>query len=1149
MRTTRFLSSLILMAIGLCANGILYAQAFRGTILGRITDPGGAVVPGATVEVLNLDTNATQSGKTNEDGNYQVPFLLPGNYSVRVEHPGFKRLEQNNVRVPTNAQVTLDFQLELGAASDKVTVTAEAPLLNMVNGDLGQVISNVYVSSTTVSGVSRNVMADVVLTPAITGDNDVTYTGNGSTAFTFNGGGGRRGANEYLIDGIPNTVLGGGIAWVPPLDMIEEVKVHTTMFDAADGHSNGGAVNIATKSGTNELHGTGYYYKRWADLIANGWTNNRLGNPRPPDYYYQWGYVVTGPVYLPHIYNGRNKTFFSTSLERDHDPRALNPISRVPTDLERKGDFSQTLSRIGGPLAIYDPQSTAVNGNTATRQVFAGARIPADRLSATGLAILNSFPLPNQPSVRPQINGAPNWSISKHYYVAQRQAAGRLDHIFSERQRVFTRFSYLSRASDSDDIGVPALLATNVGHSLIRFMNVSGDDTFTFSPTLVGSVRLGVLRVDTKSRSGGADLDTSSLQLADSLAKNQFFQGYPNFTLGEGFATNIGSGKSFVARNTYTALASMTKLTGKHSTKFGIDYRLNRWNNVAPGASAFGSFSFDSTFTRADPFTNTSSDTSGTAMASLLLGLPASGTLGYVSPLSLQSHYLGAFVQNDWKVTPKLTLNLGVRWELDTPFTERYNRMSYGFDQNAKLPVQAPGLDLRGGILFAGVNGSPRSGGQLDTNNFGPRFGFAYNVLPKTVIRGGYGIFYSVESNLTSFNGAIGAFDTATPFAGSTDNGATPFRTLANPFPTGLQQPAGSSLGLLAQAGSSVSFFDSRRVTPYAQQWQFSIQRELPSQVVVEAAYVGMHNLKEPESFNLNEKPDQFLPLGAAENTRVTNPFLGVLPATSTLGQGATITQGQLWVQYPQFTGVTIQGVPTGAASYNSLQAKAEKRMTHGFSLMLAYTFSKLMTNNTTSLINPRHYRSIGSIDQTHVFRPTFAYQLPIHLEHANRVLKSAFGSWQLSGFATLTSGLPMSVTQANGRPIRLRDPALSGSVGDRLGDRRDPATGRVLNPYFDITAFQPLPSQYTISPEPPYLAELRAPGEKTLSLYLFKDFRVTERMKARLHVQAYNVLNSIVFDPPGTNMSNQGTFGVILTTHGPNNGGRVMQFGFRFEY
>ncbi len=1130
---------------------LLCGQEFRGTILGRVTDPSGAAAVGATVRVVNIETNVASETKVNELGNYQVPFLLPGNYAIAVEHAGFRTLQRNNVRVSIKAEVKLDFVLEIGAAAETVTVTASAPLLNAVNADLGQVIENRYVDAVAGSlAMGRNVLNLSQLAPGVTGTAG-SYTSNSQNSFSISGGGSTRGANEVLIDGIPNTVpqRGGMVVFTPSVDSVEEVKVHNTMFDAGYGHSNGGAISITTRSGTNNLHGALYDYKQWSALNANSWSNNRLRLPKPPISYYQWGYTVGGPVYIPYLYNGRNRTFFMTSLERDNDKRSVNTENRVPTTAERAGDFSQTVNAVGGPLTIYDPATTVVAGGKATRQPFPGARIPAAQLNPIGVAILNVFPSPNLPG-RAQIGGN-NWAAGGIALVVQKQESARIDHAISDRRKLFGRVSQLQRRQTPASFSFPGAWYYP-GYDWVQdlrrvFSSASLDDTFVFSPSLVGSLRYGFSRKLEPIVGGSANLDPASLKLPNAIVANQFVKGYPLLSLGENLP-QLGNDSQKVANDVHSLLATFTKLAGRHSLKIGLDYRLTRWNQLSPGSAAAGTFSFSPGFTTADPFTASSTNTSGTALASALLAAPSSGSFGYVSPLSLQNHYAAGYVQEDWKLTGRLTLNFGLRYELETPYTERYNRVSYGFDSAAQLPVQVSGVTLRGGLLFAGVGGLPRREGNVDWDNFGPRFGLAYSVGSKTVIRAGYGLFYSGQSFNSSFLGQVNAFDAVTPYVGSIDNGATVFTTLSNPFPNGLRQAPGGSIGLRAQLGDGAAYFAPDRVSPYNQQWMLGVQRELPSQVLVEVAFMGMLSLKEFESFNLNEKPDRYLALGSAENTKVPNPFYGVFPATSSLGQGTTVSQRQLWLAFPQFTSLTVNGANTGRSTYRSLQLKAEKRLTHGLAVSWNYTYSRLLRNNTTSLVNERHYYSISNLDQTHLMRMAFTYKLPIQIQGQGfaRLAKQLAEGWSLSGFMSMFSGLPMTISQANGRPIVLRNPALSGPVGERLGDRRD-AGGRVANPYFDIGAFQALASQYTISPTLPYLEQLRAPGSNglPLSLSLFKYFTLKERLKLQARIDATSITNTPQFGAPGTNMSSLATFGVITSASGR----RQMQAALRLEF
>jgi hypothetical protein len=954
--------------------GLSSAQEYRGTILGRVSDPSGAVVAGASVTVRNLATNAISKVSTNEAGNYQIPFLLPGNYAVTVELSGFKKLERENVRVSTNEQVTLDFTLELGATSESIKVTGSAPLLTTANADLGHVIDNRYINMVSVS-LSRNILNLKNLAPGVTGETG-TYTSSAQANFSIAGGGSGRGRNEIIVDGMPNTTAGGTIGFVPSIDSVEEVKVHTTMFDAAYGHSNAGAISITTRGGTNDLHGAAYLVKRFQSLYANSWNNNRLGLPRPPVEYQQWGYTVGGPVWIPKLYNGRNRTFFSTSLERDHDPRELTRQARVPTDLEKQGDFSRTINRLGGPFAIYDPATTVVSGNTATRQPFAGARIPASRISPIGAAVLSKLPAPNSGSST-QL-AAFNWALSKTYAVDQKQVGARIDHVVSDKQRLFGRIGFLDRLQNAEDLfygatSYPGSGGTDLGSLFRRRINLSLDDTYIMSPSLVGSVRLGVLSYSSKTTVGAPGADPADLKLPDVIVANQAVRGWSNFDMGENLPA-IGASQSFSREMVYSVLTTWTKLSGRHSTKFGADYRLARNSNVSPGSNAVGSFVTGPTFTQSDPFNRNAANTSGSGMASILLGLADSGSFGYSSPTSIQNHYLGLFVQK----------------------------------------------------------------------------------------------------------------------------------------------------------------------------WQFSVQQELPSNILVEVAYMGMHSLKQVESFNLNERPDRFLALGRAENNPVPNPFLNVFPSTSTLGRGSTVTQSRLWVRFPQYTTLTMNGVPTGRALYHSMQMKVDKRLSHGLNVLFTYTFSRTMDNNTTSIINPRFYRAVSPFDQKHVARIAFTYQLPFQFAGGgtNRLWRHVAGGWATSGFVTLATGVPLSVSHANGRPLRISNPALSGPIADRIGDKRD-ASGRVLNPYFDINAFLPLADQYVITPEPPSLDELRAPGTRSLNLALFKTFAIRERMKLEARMEATGATNTPNFGAPGTNMNQAATFGVINSA----GGSRAMQATLRFLF
>jgi hypothetical protein len=1138
-------------------------QEVRGSVLGRVTDATGAVVPGVNIKVINLETRVTSETVTNDEGNYKVPFLSPGNFSVTAELTGFKKIERTGVRVSVGSDVTVNFALEVGGIGETVTVSGAASQLDASTADLGQVVEKNHIENTQTNLV-RNVLARLEVTASLTQlrtgatGTGTTYTSSGQSDFSISGGGGKGGGNEIMVDGVPNTVPSGagGIAlFIPSLDMTDEVKVHTTMFDASLGHSTGGAVNIITRGGTSEYHGAAFGYKRFKELDSNSWTNNRLNIPLGNAKYGQYGGIFGGPLRLPHLYDGRGRTFFLFSYETDDEIRGGDApdLFRVPTALERKGDFSQTLNQQGtGILRIYDPLTTVGTGANATRVAFPNSVIPASRLMQTGLAVANLYPLPNMEGT-PRI-GAYNWSVTSTTQVTQSQFSIRADQIISNRQRVFGRFSRMYRKTLGAERFPGASGANDSGNT---FDSVALDDTITFSPTFTGSLRYGFAERYSYSEPQGTLQDPASLLLADAILQNQFTRGLPVFNLGESVPT-VGDSESHGRLYSHTLLSTFNKVLGRHTLKFGSDYRLFRNNDINPGGSQSGTFTYSPTFTQANPFVASSRNESGTAFASLLMGIPDSGSIGFVSPRSLQNHYLALFLQDEWKVLRNLSLNFGLRYELETPYTERYNRVSHGFDFNAQSPISVPGLSLRGGVLFAGVDGNPRRVGRVDGNNFGPRFGFAYSLTDKTVLRGGYGLFYSAQTYATDFSGSVSTFGAVTTYTGTIDSGATPFTTLANPFPGGAVQPKGSTVGLAGQYGDSLVVLDQNRVNPYNQQWQFSIQRQLPWRIALEGAYVGMLSLKQLESFDLNEKPDQYLALGTQENTNVTNPFFGIFSATTPLGRGTTVRQGQLWKRYPQYNAITLQGANTGRAIYHAFDGRVEKRFSDGLNFLVSYSWSKVIQNNTTSIINTRHYRSVSFRDLGHVIKISTVYDLPFGpgtaFSPSSGVLSRLVGGWKISGYFWARSGPPLSVTDVNGRPLIVRDPSKDGSVKDKLGDLVDPATKRVLNPYFDTTAFARLPNQYTISPTSPQLSFLRGPGIFGLNGSLVKITRIKERVKVEFRVDASNVTNSPQFDLQGATVQPQGigldfanpaTFGVVNQA----GFGRKVQLGARVMF
>jgi len=1160
----------VLACIAMLCAATLSAQEFRGTVLGRVSDPTGAVVPGAKVTITNQETNVPVNVETNAEGNYVAPYMIPGTYRVVVTSAGFKKWVREGVIVQINARIAIDATLQIGAVSEAVTVTAESPLLQTADADLGQVVNRDFLDNLPISGRSVLDLADMAPGVRAAGGGFPGVTGNDQAKMAINGGNGTERGADLSVDGVAALAprQAGLAVGIPMADAVQQFKVVTTMFDASLGRSNGGAVSLTTKSGTNEYHGTGYYYTQRADLNASSWTNNRAGRkpsgepviPKPPLDLYATGVTVGGPVRLPK-YDGHNRTFFFFGFEKNKNGRSAPSLARVPTDAEKQGDFSKTLAPTGVPLVIYDPMTTSASSPTNSRTAFPGAIIPAARLSPIGVAVINTDPKPNQ-NVPTQI-ATPNWASSMNFTTYVQNWQSRIDQQIGSKQRLFARVAVLNHIASPDPAyfvgayNVPPNGVSNLNTDLRRQKSVSLDDTIVFTPTLVGSVRAGYSRLYSYNFMEGDKQDPAALKLPEAITGHQLAPAWPIFDLSGETMPFIGSRPRLSVNDVWTLLGNFTKSHGNHGLRWGVDSRVVRWNENNPGTYANGEFRFNKTLTQSNPSATSSGNTSGTAMASLLLGMPSSSgsRLGYTSPLTLQNIYAGFFFQDDWKVTRRLTLNLGLRYEMEAPSTERFDRLLYSFDPTLDLGLTAPGLGpLKGGVRFVNDQGTGRYQGKIDKNNFGPRFGFAFTPRNNMVIRGGYGIFYS--SGITNLSSGTpttdAAFGTITPYVGAsggTDVIPTPGVNLSNPFPAGYVQPTGKSLGAKTDLGSNVTYLDPNRVLPYVQQWQLSLQRQFRGQVLGEIAYVGMHSLRLYEDLNLDDVPDYAL--GMINN--VTNPFLGLLPATSTLGTGPTLRANKLTVLYPHFNQVNQQRHSAGRVLYHALQARAQKRMSHGLQVVGNYTFSKALQYQQASEVNVRHNnRTVTAIDRTHMFRLFTTYELPFGRGRAlgkswARPLDVVLGGWSLTWVTRYTSGIPLAVSDNNGTPIPIANPVTAGSTKDRLGDRIDPATRRPINPYIDPNAFTRI-GDYKVSPEPGVWSWLRGPRTLTNNATLVKIVGLTERFKVELRAEIAGPFNSPVFDDPPSgslNLNTPAVFGQITSA----GGARSIMFGAKLRF
>jgi len=1143
-----------------CASGVALAQEFRGSILGRITDASSAVVPGAAVVVTNEETNVSVETRTNQEGSYNVPYLPPGRYRISVSAPGFRTAEQRGILVQINDRIELNLTLEVGSTTESVVIKAESPMLQTASVDLGQVADRTILEPML---LTTSVLNLANMAPGVLGSTTLGFggtMGNAQNNIAVNGGGGTQTGNDVTVDGSPALAprQSGLAVGVPMSDAVQEFKIVTTMFDASLGRSNGGAISITTKAGTNEYHGSGFYYTQNTALNANSWTNKRVGIPRPEVDLYAAGGTIGGPVRLPK-YDGHNRTFFFFAYERNRNSNHAAGLAFVPTAAMRQGDFSGVLAQAGAPLALYDPLSTVVSaaGSFVSRSPFPNAVIPTNRLNPTGVAVIDKLPSPNL-DVKPQIN-RPNWTADMLFPQITTNWSVRIDQAAGSKHRLFGRVAapnYNQAPSPAYFPGaysVPPNGTSNLNTDTRRHRAVTLDDTVLFSPSLVGSFRVGYTRVWTYNYMEGDKQNPADLKLPAAITSQQIAPAWPIFEIGADGAPFIGSRPRKSVNDIWSFMNNFTRPAGGHNLRFGVDYRVTRWNENNPGTQANGHFVFNNTLTRSNPTQSSTGNVSGSAMASLLLGLPATASnrgIGYTSPLTLQVHYGGFFFQDDWKATRKLTLNLGLRYEIETPPTERFDRLLYGFDPDLDLGITVPGLGrLHGGVQFVNDRGIGRRQGELDKNNFGPRFGVAFSPGRNLAIRGGYGIFYSSNVNNIGTPTTDGAFGALTQYVGSTGGDTLPIPgvSISNPFPNGYVQPTGKSLGAATDLGSTVTYVYPRRVLPYIQQWQVSLQKQFRGQLLGEAAYVGTHSVKLFEDFNLNELQDSLL----SNTSNVPNPFLGILPPASSLGQGSTVRATQLTRRFPHFTNVNEQRDNTGRVLYHSLQMRAQKRFSRGLQLVANYTFSKSMQYLQYSAVNVRKWRTVSPLDYPHMFNLFLTYQLPVGRGQAlghnwNRTLDAIAGGWTLAFITHYQSGDALTVTDTNGTPIPIADPATPGGVKDRLGDRLDPVTKLPLNPYFKRDVWIRIPN-FAVSPEPPRWSWLRGPSQWTQTATMSKTIRISERFKADFRMQAQSPFNHVVFNNPTTNLASPATFGVITASRG--SGTRTVTFGAKLRF
>ncbi len=1166
----------LLLICSLLPGNLLLAQEARGTITGKVFDPSKAVIPGATVRVTNVAMGITQTVETNDAGIYQVPYLLPGTYRVEVEISGFKKNVREGIEVRVNDILQVDITLEVGTLAETVTVTGDTPLLESASASMGSVVDSRRVAELPI--VHGNPYELIGLAGGVSFTRDMRldrpFEPTHIVGYTMDGT--RANRSDITVDGAPSTATAnpGEVisSYVPPADIVQEFKVQTATFDAAFGQTEGGVTNISIKSGTNDFHGTAYYSKMApglfaADYFANRDTTIPNDKKRGEFTYNRWGGMIGGPVTIPKMYSGRDRTFFMFGYEGIKEARPRNNgTPTVPTAAMKKGDFSQLLA-LGSQYQIYNPFTRRKEGSRYRADPFEGNIIPPSLINPVGAKILSYYPDPLQEG---KPDGSSNFlqpnlpeTIIYHTYTL------RLDHALNDRHRIFGRASWYNRDSDYNDYFHN--LATG---QTFQFFSRSGvvDYVGTLTATTVVNLRYGYNRfiraADMNPAGWGFDLTGLGFPggLNDAIPVDG--RRFPRIDL-SGYQ-GTGQTGEFRPNDIHSINATLNKTVGAHALKGGMEFRAYRETDSFTSNDQSGRYNFDATWTRG-PLDNspTAPSNYGQSVAALLLGLPSGGNSMIVRRASYaeQSTNWGFFFHDDWRASSRLTMNMGLRWEFEGAMTERFDRSVKGFDFTVSQPFEAQAranyannptpevpvdqFNARGGLYFAGVNGESRGLYETPKMNLMPRFGFAYRLTNtgKTILRGGYGVYFGF---LGQRRGDVvqSGFSQNTPFVATSDN-INFTSTLSNPFPDGILEPVGAANGTLTFVGQGVTFFNQKPAMPYMQRWQVGIQHELPGGWVTEVTYVGNRGTHIEFTRNLNATPNQYLSTSPVRDqttinylsANMPNPFYKLLPAGAIGGlTGTNISRERLLRPYPHFDNVNTSD-HNGYSWYHALQARIEKRFSRGYTLGANWTWSKFM--QATELLNagdPRPTEIISDLDRPHRLSVSGIYELPFgrgrqFASDLHPVVNGIIGGWQISGIYAYQSGAPLSWGNI----------LFYGNVKDILL----PSDQRTLDRWFNTDAgFETASAKQLASNVrtfPLRFSFLRADDISNVDFSIIKKTYVHEQKYAEFRAEFINAFNHPLFPAPNTTPTAV-AFGTISPSTQANYPRRI-QLTFKFVF
>jgi outer membrane receptor protein involved in Fe transport len=1092
-------------------------------VSGHITDSSAGSIPGAIVTITNIATGVLRTSVANEEGYYAVPLLPPGQYRVDVQMDGFAPVTRDALILVAEQNARVDFVLKVGDRAEQVTVEARSTLETDRAG-VGTTVTDRSIRELPLN--VRDPIGLVSLTPGVVtvgsfGNGGGRDVGRNFFKADFRVGGGRNRGQDVLLDGVSDSTGDRSfLAYIPPVDATQEFKVDVNGFSAEFGRTTGGILSVVTRAGTNALSGTAYEFHRNSKFDSVDYFTKQRHLTRPDFTRNQVGGVGGGPIV-------HDRTFFFGAYEGLRQDIPLTLISTVPTLAQRNGDFSQTFDAQGRLVVIYDPLSGVRQANgQVLRQAFADNRIPAARLDTVALNVLKNYPEPNQSG--DPITGTNNYATTSNQSTKSNNYSARVDHNLSTSHRIFGRFSF-SRSDQQTASRWPGPSASDTRTVIDRYYHVVLGDTLIVSPTLTFDVKAGFARAHANQVS--PDFDFASLgfpQTFVDVAPERF----PIFNVSD--ITAIGNGfLNNQPRNTYTLVAQANKLAGRHFFKAGLDYRVLQFN-AFQNDNAAGSFNFTRGMTQG-PVANVAATNAGYGVASFLLGAGSSGTIDHISGLALERKYYALFLQDDWRLSNKLTLNLGVRYDVTTGQTERHDRLTW-FDPDVPSPLAAQtGLPLSGGLEFTGSDGNSRNQLATDWNNIAPRVGAAYQLDDRTVVRGGYGIFY--VPMIVFASGSIG-FNTSTPWVASID-GLVPENYLRNPFPQGFNLPT-DTRNPLSNVGFGLTGYVRDEPVGYTQQWNVSVQRDLGMGIITDISYMGNKgtNLQWGSGIEMNALDPQYLALGDALNERVANPFFGIIP-TGALST-ATVTRRQLLLPYPQYTSVRRQFPMEARSIYHALAVKAERRLTSGVTLLASYVWSKLIDESSdqeggAQILNPydlRAERSVSTYDVPQRLVVSAVYELPFGRERRfgaswSPVMDAVLGGWTTAGIVTFQTGYPLAI----GRPA--------------ISDGRDPHLDNpTIAKWFDTSVFSPAPP-FTFGNVSRTTPQIRGDGVKNMDLTISKHVPIGTRMRVQVRADLFNLFNRTQFGGPNTTVTNA-AFGTVTTQA---NGPREVQLGVKLYW